>query len=285
MPECIISYWPAWFRARYGGELPKTYCVIDVETSGFSPDRDVVTEYAHLLVHDGKITSHSSIIFDWTNHKIVPMHWLERQLQNLHAGMALKGRRCQITIKRMQEEGMKAEEALKFANEHLSVLKANGVPFVLHGGIFDERMLSANFLGFGIAKGFTFGPEGYFDTDCIEKASQLISNERMQPKRNDTLRSYFHRVRYTRATGVKSNLDRWCYEKYNLRAHGIERRDMHEALVDVKATHLVFEAQRAQVTSPKEDFFPSVDHREARKVSPQALAPMLRRRVRGMRNN
>jgi hypothetical protein len=75
--------------------------------------------------------------------------------------MELGGRRCHMTYERMKEEGQKPDQALAFVRDFADVVKSKGIPFVAHGGMFDEKMLAANFIGFKVdPKGFTFGTTG-----------------------------------------------------------------------------------------------------------------------------
>ena len=163
----IVNFWPTWFRQLYGGDWPQDYCCIDVETSGYSFDKDVITQWGHCLVQDGRVVDRLSLIIDWTEHPVVPDHWLRSRLLSVEQSMELVGKRCHINYQRMQDEGMKPDKALSFIRDFTDTLKRKGTLFVAHGGIFDEKMLSANMTGFKIAPGFTFGDNGLMDTEGI----------------------------------------------------------------------------------------------------------------------
>jgi hypothetical protein len=288
MSECIVNYWPAWFRALYGGDFPRSYCCVDVETTGYSFDRDLITEWGHCLVKDGKIVDELSLVVDWTSHAVVPDHWLRRRLDSVRYGMQLSGLTCHMSWERMESEGLKPDKALGFIRDFTSTLQKKGVLFVTHGGTFDEKMICANLRGFKAAEGFSFGDNGMIDTEGVAKASQMPGNPRFHPQKNDTLRSYFHRVRYTRAAGLKSNLDTHCFERYGFEKHGVVRSDMHAALVDCRCVHYLMEEFRGLIKPAPEDppVFPSADHREVRKAPPpRAPARAAAARVRGQRNS
>lgn len=289
----IANYWPVWFRALLPeGRWPTSYCAIDVETSGFSHERDLVIEWGHVLVVDGKITDRLSLVIDWTDHHIVPQTWLETRMDSLRQGMVLGGKEFHHSIARMKAEGMKPDKALEFIHSFTQEIKKQGLLFVAHNGTFDEGMISQNLSNFGIATGFTFGDNGWIDTDGVEKASQCPEHVKMHPQRGDTLRSYWHRVRYARLTGVKSNLDSHCYAKYGFDKRGISKDAMHGAETDALCTHYLMEEFGKQFTVapvPVKSSTPvAVPVRPAAK--PAASAPVrqpviMGQRVRGQRNN
>lgn len=284
----IVNYWPVWFRALYGGEFPRSYCCIDVETTGYSFDRDVITEWGHCLVQDGKVVDRLALVLNWANHDVVPDHWLRNRLDYVRKGMELSGKVCSVTYDRMKAEGMEPARALAFVRDFTGTLLKKGTVFVAHNGVFDENMISANLAGFKVAPGFSFGDNGMLDTEGIEKASQLVDNERMHPRKGDTLRTYFHRVKYTRAQGLKSNLDDHCYLKY-LAKLGIDRAKLHGAGEDSYCVHLLMEEYRKLLTAPQTPpAFPPADHRAARKgqvIAARLPQPGPSTRVRGQRRS
>lgn len=241
----IYNRWPQWFRDRMGGEWPRNYCYVDTETTGFLRERDVVWEWSHLLVQDCKVVDELQIIIDWTNHHIVPDEWLRRRINTLRQGMEMAGRVSQLSYERMRDEGIRPEKALKFIADFTTSLKERGVIFAAHGGIFDEEMLDNLIDG-----GFTFGDDGWLDTECLEKADQYPLDPRVQPQRTDTLRSYWLRVKHARlqhpdGKGVKSNLDTYCFKKYDFEKNfGIKQDMLHNGNVDCLAGHKMIEYNR-----------------------------------------
>lgn len=288
--DCIVNYWPTWFRDHYGGEWPRNYVTFDTESTGFDVTKDVLWEIAHCLVQDCKVVDKLSVIIDWTNHPVVPDHWLRNRLQWLKKSMELNGCKCHITYEKMQEEGLKPQEALSFYHNLFTTLQKKNMTFVGRGSYaFDERILEHNFAGFGIAEHFRFDDNCMLDMDGVEKASQLLTNKKAHVQAGDTLRSYFHRVKYIRANGVKSNLDTHCYKKYDFKKRGIEQRDLHRGIMDCYCEHMMMEIYRPLIG--KEVLTPSVPmqvqptllpHRP--KSLPPPNAPVLMRR-RGQRNN
>lgn len=286
----IYNRWPQWFRDRLGGEWPRDYCYVDTETTGFDRQRDVVWEWSHVLVQDCQIVDQLQLIIDWTNHHIVPDAWLRKRINTLRQGMEMQGRISQLSYERMQDEGVKPEKALEFINDFTSSLKARGVPFAAHGGIFDEEMLDNLIEG-----GFSFGDDGWLDTECLEKADQYPEDERVQPRRDDTLRTYWHRVKHARLThpdgkGVKSNLDTYCRLKYDFENNfGIKKDELHNGDVDCYAGYRMIEFNRPLIRPPVEHT-PQIIARE--RTEPKLKKPEVRaisayepRRYRGQRRN
>lgn len=283
----IVNYWPQWFRRLYGGGWPKSYCAIDIETTGYSFSEDVVTEWGHCLVEDGEVVDRLSLVVDWTGRRTPPEFWVENKLRQVRQGMALKGKHYHIDSDLMRAEGMKPEKAFNFITKFCDQIRAKGIPFVAHNGFFDEKMLSANFLQFKFGAGFSYG-DRYIDTAGIEKASQLTDNARMHPKMNDTLRSYFTRVQYTRVQGVLCNMEPHCATKYDFAGkHGITQKDMHGARTDSYCCHLLMQEFAALVTDPQTPpVYPTEDSKASRKTpraAPAAPVASNLKRLRGQR--
>lgn len=246
----IVDFWPAYFRSLYGNTWPRTYCAIDCETTGYNFDRDVITEWGHCLVKDGEVVDRLSIVLNWTNHGIVADHWLRNRLISLASNMALGNKSCHMSYERMRKEGEHPDKTLAFIRDFTAKVAAAGIPFVLHNATFDENMIAANLVGFKVASAFSLGDNGYLDTEAIEKASQLLDHPRAHPRPNDTLRSYFIRVKNTRVTGVKSNLDSHCFHKYQFQdKYGIDPAHMHGAEIDAYCTHLLMKEFGERVSS------------------------------------
>jgi DNA polymerase III epsilon subunit-like protein len=286
----IVNYWPSWFRQLYGGAWPRTYCCVDTETTGYVHTQDVVTEWGHCLVEDGKVVDQLSLVVDWTEREQPPEFWVREQLRRVKQSMEMNGKPCHMTFERMKAEGMKPEKAFAFITKFTDRLKARGVPFVLHNHNFDEKMLSANFLALKLAKGFSFG-DRLIDTEGIEKASQIPDNPRVHPRKSDSLRDYFLRVKYTRVTGLKSNMDPHCFTKYDFAGkHGLKLSDMHGAKTDAYCCHLLMQEFAPLITDPQTPpVYPTADTKEARRpprATPAAPpVPAGLKRIRGQRRS
>lgn len=249
----IASTWPDWFMSLHRQAFEGTYCAFDLETSGYMRDKDVITEIAHVLVEDGKVTDKLSLIIDWTDHQVIPDHWLYNRLEDLKRRMAANGRVSRITYERMKREGIKPAEALPFYRDFFETLKKRGVHCLAHNGYaWDEQMLESNFAGFEVVNDFNFGDNGLIDTDYLERANQIPTHPRTKPWPGDTLRSYYKRLSGLRLAGLKSNLDDHCLSRYKFCEHGIKTEDMHQALTDSFCLHLMMTAWRKELAeAPK----------------------------------
>lgn len=291
--QSILNYWPQWFRDLVPGGLPlRTYCAVDIETSGYQADRSLVMQWGHIFVEDGNIKDHLSVTFDWTRSPKVDQAFLRRSLDYLVYKFASVGTTYPISYEVMQKDGIDPANGFEFIANFVRDLGAGGVPFVLHGGTFDENFLSVAYGLYAGKKGFSFGPQGFYDTEAVEKASQLISHERMHPKKGDTLRSYFKRVRASRFAGIKSNMDEHCYEKYGFAKRGIKKTELHDAAMDAYCCHVVLQEQLRHLSAPlTPPFLPTaaavlVDVRRTPVAAPSprtAQAPLTR--IRGQRKS
>lgn len=286
----IVNYWPTWFRQLYGGQWPDTYCCVDTETTGYLHSEDVITEWGHCLVEGNKVVDQLSLVIDWTGRDTPPEHWVRNRLRKVRESMEQNGRTCHMSVEKMKTEGMKPEKAFEFIQRFTDRIKARNIPFVLHNHNFDEKMLSGNFLAYKAGRGFTFG-DRLIDTEAIEKATQIPDNIRVQPRKSDTLREYFLRVKYTRVNGVKSNMDEHCFEKYEFqKKYGITKKDMHGAKNDSYCCHLLMQEFAKLVTEPQTPLvYPTDDTRAATKQPRASAAPVYNgkplKRIRGQRRS
>jgi len=268
------------------GAWPTSYCCVDTETTGYLHSEDVVTEWGHCLVEDGKVVDQLSLVVNWTGRDVPPDFWLRNRLRQVKQGMELKGKSCHMSYEKMQDEGVTPEKAFGFITKFTDTIKTKGIPFVLHNHVFDEKMLSTNFLQFKFGRGFTFG-DRILDTEAIEKASQIPDNPRVHPRSSDSLRDYFLRVKYTRVTGVKSNMDEHCFDKY-LSKLGVDKKQLHGAKMDSYCCHLLMQAFGEQVTAPvTPPVYPTADTKVSRRMPPKEAPPMPSgpglKRIRGQR--
>lgn len=249
---------------------------------------DVVTEWGHVLVEDGKVIDRQTVVVDWTGRTTPPDWWVARRLQQVSYGMSMAGKTCHMSYDRMKAEGMKPEKAFTFIAQFTDIVRRKGIPFVLHNGFFDEKMLSANFLQFKFGNGFSFG-DRLIDTEGVEKATQIPDNSRVHPLRNDTLRSYFTRVKHTRVQGLKSNMDEHCYAKYRFGdRYGIDPKDMHSAETDAYCCHLLMKEFGKLVSDEVQEspVYPTADSKADRRATRPALPSRpAGKRVRGQRNS
>lgn len=238
-----------YVRSRLGGAFPASYAAIDTETTGLAFDKDLVVEFGYCLVLNGQVADRLSLVIDWTDHSVVPNHWLEARLDYVRSSMEAQGKPYHHSIVRMKADGLKPDRALRFIKAYLAAVHQRKIPFVAHNGLFDEAMIAGNLAGFKVdPQGFSFGDDGWIDTALIEKALSG-RHGRLVPRPSETLRSFYQRVKATRITGLKYNLDH-CFEKYGLDKLGVEAQDMHGAEADAFCSHLLAQTFFARTIGP-----------------------------------
>jgi len=241
----IITRWQPWFTKQYGGAFPVDRFHYDVESSGFSRKDDVIVEWGHCMVRDGKVVDRNNIVINWYKcPEAIPPSRLTNQLERIRREMRNQGRSWRLTEEVLRDEGVHPDKAIPWIYELLTEVQQQGMMLVSHNGWnFDNPMLVEHFRQ-DLNKEFAFNPNQIFDTGCIEKASQLMSEhpERALPKEGETLLDYFKRISGWRASGVYSNLDTHCLKKYKLvEKYGLDPTKMHTAGEDAYALHCLME--------------------------------------------
>jgi DNA polymerase III epsilon subunit-like protein len=293
----IVRCWQPWFRALYGGGWPRNYLAVDCETTGFSKEKDVIIEIGHCLVEDGVVTDRLDLVLDWSHHPTVPAAYVESKIAQVQRHMADDGRRWGMSWRRMLDEGIEPEEALRFYHRLLNDWAAAGGLFVTHNGFFDEDMFAYNFAGFGIdEKGFDFPADQYFDTNSIERANQLAGESAALPVQGESLKSYFRRTKYLKGGKIQSSLDKHCAVKYDLAVkYGLDMTQTHSASFDALLCHCLMQefgkAADAPLGVPGGPAGPVVARLPdllrrppAKDEAPLAPPILYRRRKRGQRN-
>jgi hypothetical protein len=255
----IINHWSESFTQLYGGRFPDSYFCFDVETTGFSRDRDVVVEWGHCLVRNRQPVDRISVIINWFGSGLLGPdgdEWLSTQLRKVKRRMELNGRSFHVTEEVMRERGVSPHKVLPWLLDLLDEIREQSMMFVSHNGWnYDYEMLQAHFRDF-VDEEWELGDNQMFDTGAIEKATLIVAEEHdtsVLPRADDTLKSYFKRIAYRRAPGIKWNLDGWCVQKYDLvEKHGVDVSQTHSADYDAWLLHLLMEEFRhlAGATEP-----------------------------------
>lgn len=233
-----------------GGEFPANWLVYDCETSGFSPEKDVIVEWGHVLVRNGEVVDRNSVVINWFLQNVVPHDYILRKLRYVAQAMLVEARPWRITEEVMREEGVAPSVVLPWIYDLLATAKAHGLMFVSHGGFhFDNRMLKAHFEK-DLQQEFIFDETKVIDTGAIVKASQIAEDDpRVLPKYGELLLDYCKRVHYMKTTSVYWNL-KHCMQLYGLDT-GIDMNALHTAGEDAYATHLLMtEFSRIMKTNP-----------------------------------
>lgn len=245
----ITRHWSPEFRKLYGGDvgdgsgLPLSYACVDLETSGFNREQDVILSYGHCVVRDGKVADRFECLLNWYDlPAAVPAAYLDQQLKRLEYELAVDGRTWRITPELLRAEGIHPHEAVQFMYDFLTALQARNELLVLHNGWnFDVQFLR-NCFDQDLGVVWDLDPNCLLDTSAVVKASQLVQGNRQAlPQAGETLKDYFNRINSWRAKGIYSNLDNFCVKEFNL---AVDSAKSHTAGEDAYALHLLVEELR-----------------------------------------
>jgi hypothetical protein len=225
----------------YGGGFPNRYITLDIETSGFKKEEDLLCEFGFCTVDNREAEYFETYLLNWADHDMIDEDWLRKKLQNVRYHMGKQGRTFHIDIPLMRKKGMPPEEGLEILGEKLQAIRKDLGIFIGHNIIgFDaERIQIA--LKEWIGLEFEFHESEMLDTALIEKASQVG----MVPFDDESVSAYWHRVRYASWPGVKFNLDDHVVKKYNLvELYDLDMSNAHQAGFDAMLAHLFIEELR-----------------------------------------
>lgn len=247
----ILKDWAAEFRKIYGDVLPRDYLSIDCETTGFSRQDDLIWEWGHTVVRNGRSTETYNMVIDWTAvPDIVEPAWLDdriaqvrRQICYDHAGKPT-GKKFRLSRKRLAEEGIHPFEAFAYIGDILNWAR-HELNFFVGQNVwnFDVQILAEQFSQFSKVQ-WEFWPNEVFDTGALYKAS-LISPP-LIPFRDETLKDFFQRVIHKPAKGLRWNIEA-CALALGLDKRGIELDKLHGAGPDSYYCHRIFEEVRRRI--------------------------------------
>lgn len=222
-------------RRCYGLDWPNNYCTFDIETTGSDRAKDVILEWGHVLVKDGKVVDSNNVVLNWFAVDSVPHDWLLDRLDMIAGRMRHTGRSWRLSAKVLKDEGVSPAEVLPFIHEFLSSLKAQDYTFVAHNGWnFDIDMIQAHFKQ-DLSTSFMFDPTRVIDTGAVVKAMQMP--EIPAPKTGEDLRAYFKRIIAIRAPGVRWNLDGYVFSRFEMEKRGMKLENAHTAGADAMVLH------------------------------------------------
>jgi DNA polymerase III epsilon subunit-like protein len=203
-----------------GGELPKSYVVLDLETNGLDPMTNVGLQYGLLFVKDNTTIDCVTTLIKYP--ESVPIS---------QEAIAVHG----FDHARLAKEGIPPEEAIPSVVNLLRDAAAKGWMFLGHNiSAFDRWIIERDAQKYG--ESFIFGPNSIIDTGMLVKASQL---EDIPFDPNDSLEKFYDKVRGIRAR-IKWSLSGYCYDRFKLDRYGVSRDSAHDAGVDCKLVHYLY---------------------------------------------
>jgi DNA polymerase III epsilon subunit-like protein len=229
------------FVDRYGPP-PDHYVVVDTETTGFSPERDAVTQVGYGRVAGRAWDDGAGEYLNWQAPGACHPDDADR-LRYAHGES-----RAQMLVKN-GSVGPAWEEIVALGGPPADVagrladfLEARDVPVVGHNILgFDAAFLASLFARTGRRAPSALTPENLFDTGGLLKAALMG----LRPLGGESRAGYFQRAVRARAKGVYWSLYRYAVPTFGL-ADKIARANLtpHDAASDALVTHWLLEALR-----------------------------------------
>jgi DNA polymerase III epsilon subunit-like protein len=227
---------------RYG-PWPRTYVVLDVETTGYLWDRDFILQIGHCRVENGIIAENDASFLNWAltdrlpHHRYDHLDYIRRQLDVVAASMAKKGESCKIDMPVLQAQGLEPLYVLKVYADQFDDWQKDKKPIVAYNGHrFDRRFWNGHLNALFPPARERFHPDLLWDVGVLINATQ----QQFYPGPLESLHDYLIRCGKARP-GTKWN------QAFAIRALGLDARYgidpalLHNARYDSKATALLFE--------------------------------------------
>lgn len=219
--------------------IPESYLVVDLETTGFKKDYDVVTQVGWAVVVNRQIVNCEALYLNWEGTEFVEHGWMRHRLRQQADNMAQRGIQQKITADMLERLGIEPLSVLNVLFDLMLGYVSRNQLIVGHNfWKFDSAFLDYAFDRF-MRKEFPWTHSSIMDTGIVEKASQL----NLPRYESETLDDWFDRVERKRAHS-KWGLDS-CVQKYNItQRFGLGLDQHHDAGHDCRLTWAVFETFR-----------------------------------------
>jgi DNA polymerase III epsilon subunit-like protein len=231
--DLLTQFTNAW-RLIYG-PLPEDYTVIDLESSGYVVESDIVLQVGWLTVVGGQERARKSVILDWS--QVMDKHTLaqlSRRLADTSAKMKNRGKTYEWSIGRLQAEGVHPKQALTM----LASTMARKPVLVGHNPWrFDAPMLDR------LCQAQMGMPLAVPETQLIDTAAMVKSMQSgALPRTGETYRAFSLRANAAGGSKYRSSLDEYCVTRFKLiQRYGVNTALAHDAAYDCYLTHLVYE--------------------------------------------
>lgn len=241
MPEdlCLRKYGEAFdFYAQGGSCLPKTYTVIDCETTGFSPAYDVLLQMSHVDVVEGKTVRRGTYVLNWFGCNYLRHSYVTGRLIKAKQQYDKIGKPFRFSVERLTQEGKSPKKVMELYAGKFQGMLTSGVPLVGHNVKFDLSMLAATaelFAGMELP----VDELKVVDTGALVKLHQAG----WSPEPGEKLNDFTRRVISRTAAGLKWSLADFSIPHY-LPAVVVDQDKSHEADYDVGLTAQLLERLR-----------------------------------------
>lgn len=238
------------------GCVPENYLVVDLETSGFDPTKDVILQVGHCVVKDRQVVDRGSFLLDWTQGRGPRWHnhagtqqpqagpdlaWLQARVAETEKQIRAQGKQFHTTWERLCAEGHNPWDILEEYRTWFKEVSGNGWFLLTHNGYaFDIKFFDNHFDRFLNRPGKHFDCS-IFDTGAILKAAQLPT----LPHAGETPETFARRVASVRRKGLRWSLSEYAVPRFGLeKKHDLDPLQAHDAGYDAYVTHLLFEHLR-----------------------------------------
>ncbi len=230
--------WYSDFSAAFG-DFPRTYLVVDTETTGLDVRVDLPLQIGCLLIRDGGLELQGVHLLNWYAHAGICPRWLSARLERVRTSLNASGKPYRFTRELLETEGKNPDRVLAAFLSLCRQHAASGGFFVGHNFLrFDRPLLEATFRNH-LQENWRFPENAIFDSGLLAKAKLL----RVSPHYGETLADYQWRVAQMRLPRGES----WSLEACAERLppdRNIKRAEMHDALYDCWVSWQVLEAHR-----------------------------------------
>ena len=237
-------------RHAFDGEtapfsLPPVYAVIDVETTGFSYDTDLIWSAGWAVIDSGAVVDGGEVILNWLQDEDIDAPWLTSQIMRQQTEMAAAGRKCKLSLERLATGDPPKDGLQRCLRAVRGLLSAESTIAGHNLWRFDRYMLNAHAARFCDHDGaLPWDCKRVVDTGLIEKALQAD----LSPWRGESREAWYRRVYDTRVR-VRWSLEPHCVDKYDLaRRFDLNMAEAHGSQFDCVLTHALLETYREIVS-------------------------------------
>jgi hypothetical protein len=229
--------------------LPRDYLVVDIETSGFSKNNDLIVAASWGNVKDDKPGDAGYVILNWFKTLCVDHERLRAQLMRIEREFAKNGRQWHYPASRLEAEGIDPFQGLNqlirvLHNAMASRLKIVGHNICAFDGPFIDQAIERFIPNYTLP----CPDDGLYDTALIEKA--MITGK--APWAGESLADWQQRVSGVFVKrGQTYSLSNHCVPKYQLAERfGLDMLAAHRPEMDTLMTHHLFETYRVLAEAP-----------------------------------
>lgn len=226
--------------------FPDDYTVVDIETSGFSRDKDLIIAWGFGHIRGRKAQGYQEAVLDWTRHPQIDQVRLRRQLERIADEFRQKGRVWYYPIERLRAEGVDPIPALHRLVSLLYTALVGREKLVGHNAYgFDFPFIESASNRFLNGYELPWLTDSVYDTSLVEKSLLM----QRPPWAGESLDEWQKRMKNGNVkAGQYYNLSPACSQKYRLlERFSVDSSRAHMPSTDCLLCHYLFETHRESV--------------------------------------